>query len=52
MTSFSTAQLAMLAVANCSSTCDPLKYRICVALLFCGASGGDFCVDGGLCAPH
>jgi hypothetical protein len=45
-------QLAMMAVANCSSKCDPLTYAICVALLFCGNSGGDFCVDGGFCAPH
>jgi hypothetical protein len=45
-------QLAATAVANCSSSCDPLKYGICAALLFCAASGGDFCVDGGFCAPH
>jgi hypothetical protein len=44
-------QLATMAVANCSM-CDPLKYAICVGLLFCGPSGGDFCADGGLCAPH
>jgi hypothetical protein len=44
--------VAMMAVTTCSSTCDPFKYAVCVALLSCGPSGGDFCADGGLCAPH
>jgi hypothetical protein len=44
--------IATMAAANCSSNCDPLKYAVCVALLACGPSGGDFCTDGGLCAPH
>jgi hypothetical protein len=44
--------IAAMASANCMSSCDPLKYGICVAFLSCGPSGGDFCADGGLCAAH
>jgi hypothetical protein len=42
--------LAASAVTTCSSKCDPLDYGICVALLLCAASGGDYCADGGFCA--
>ena len=44
--------VAAMALTTCSSTCDPFKYAVCVALLSCGPSGGDFCADGGLCAAH
>jgi hypothetical protein len=44
--------IAMSTVTTCSSQCDALHYGICVALLSCGPSGGDFCADGGLCAAH
>ncbi|HTQ44213.1 MAG TPA: hypothetical protein VMI75_15745 [Polyangiaceae bacterium] len=44
--------MATMATANCASSCDPLKYGVCVALLACGPTGGDYCSDGGLCAPH
>jgi hypothetical protein len=43
--------VAAMAMTSCSS-CDPFKYGICVALLSCGPSGGDFCSDAGFCAPH
>jgi hypothetical protein len=44
--------LAMMAQATCTASCDPFRYAVCVALLFCGPSGGDYCSDGGLCGPH
>jgi hypothetical protein len=45
--------VAAMASATCASTCDPLNYGVCVALAFCGPSGGDYCsADGGLCTPH
>jgi hypothetical protein len=44
--------LAMMAATTCSSHCDPVDYGICVALLFCSASGGDFCSNSGFCAVH
>ena len=44
--------LAAMAITRCASSCDPLTYGICVAALFCAQTGGDFCDDGGLCAPH
>jgi hypothetical protein len=44
--------LAAMAQASCMASCDKLKYAICVAFLACGPTGGDFCSDGGLCAPH
>lgn len=40
------------AVTTCSSKCEPNAYGICVALLLCSEDGGDFCVDGGFCAPQ
>jgi hypothetical protein len=44
--------IATKALTTCNTECDPFKYAVCVALLSCGPSGGDFCADGGLCAAH
>lgn len=44
-------QTATRAVTLCSTKCDPLDYAVCVALISCGEAGGDFCADGGFCAP-
>jgi hypothetical protein len=44
--------IASQAAMMCSRTCDLFRYSICVALLACGPSGGDFCADGGFCAPQ
>jgi len=44
--------VATSAVTTCMTSCDPFKYGVCVALLSCGPSGGDFCADSGFCAAH
>jgi hypothetical protein len=44
--------LATKAAATCTSDCDPFHYAVCVALLACVPAGGDYCSDGGFCAPH
>jgi hypothetical protein len=44
--------VAAQALTTCAAYCDPFDYAVCVALLACGPSGGDFCDDGGLCTPH
>jgi hypothetical protein len=38
-------------VVTLCNECDPGKYAICIALASCNSSGGDFCVDSGICAP-
>jgi hypothetical protein len=45
-------EVAAMALTICSSSCDPFRYGVCVALAYCGPSGGDFCSDAGFCAPH
>jgi hypothetical protein len=41
---------ATRAITTCASKCEPLDYGVCVALLLCADSGGDYCVDSGFCA--
>jgi hypothetical protein len=41
-----------MASSTCASTCDPFHHAVCIALRACGSSGGDYCDDGGLCAPR
>jgi hypothetical protein len=45
-------QVATMALTTCANECDPFRYGVCVALVACGPSGGDFCADGGFCAAH
>jgi hypothetical protein len=45
-------EVAAMAMTTCGSSCDPLKYGICVGFLPCGPSGGDYCADAGFCTPH
>jgi len=42
--------IAARAPVDCAAECDPFRYAVCVALLACGPSGGDYCADGGFCA--
>ncbi len=43
---------ATRAVSLCSSKCDAFEYGVCVALILCTESGGDYCVDSGFCAAQ
>jgi hypothetical protein len=41
--------VAASAITTCSPKCNPFDYGVCVALLMCSASGGDYCANSGFC---